>query len=80
MAFGLGQFTIFLNAFYQVSEIPFGIQVWRHSVEIMADYGLGSHDAVHVATALQSGVHRFATADKHFNRVDRQDIRLIRDG
>ena len=79
MAFGLGQFAIFLDAFYQVSEIPFGIQVWRHSVEIMADYGLGSHDAVHVATALQSGVHIFATSDKHFNRVDMLDIRLIHD-
>ncbi|MCA1669091.1 MAG: PIN domain-containing protein [Thermomicrobia bacterium] len=79
MAFGLGQFAIFLNAFYQVSEIPFGIQVWHHSVKIMAEYGLGSHDAAHVATALQSGVHLFATADKHLNRVDRLDIRLIRD-
>lgn len=79
MTFGLGQFETFSDAFYQVSELPFGIGVWRRSVQIMADYRLGSHDAVHVATALQSGVHLFATADRHFNRVDALDVRMIRD-
>lgn len=79
MAFGMGQFAVFISTFYQVSELPFRIRMWRRSVQIMATYGLGSHDAVHVATALQNGVHVFATSDKHFNRVDTLDVRLIRD-
>lgn len=79
MAFGMGQFAAFIGAFYQVSELPFRIRMWHRSVQIMATYGLGSHDAVHVATALQNGVQVFATADKHFNRVDTLDVRLIRD-
>jgi predicted nucleic acid-binding protein len=79
MAFGMGQFAVFIGKFYQVSELPFRIRMWRRSVQIMAEYGLGSHDAVHVATALQNGVQIFATSDKHFNRVDALDIRLIRD-
>ncbi len=79
MAFGMGQFASFIGKFHQVSELPFRIRMWRRSVQIMAQYALGSHDAVHVATALQNGIEVFATADRHFNRVDTLDIRLIYD-
>ncbi len=79
MAFGMAQFATLISKFYRVSELPFRIRMWRRSVQIMGRYALGSHDAVHVATALQNGIEIFATSDRHFSRVSALDVWLIHD-
>lgn len=79
MACRMSQFALLIGKFHEVSELPFRIRMWHRSVQIMARYALGSHDAVHVATALLNGVDVFATADHHCVCVETLDILLIHD-
>jgi predicted nucleic acid-binding protein len=78
MAYGIQQLETLLNTFYEVYEIPFRESLWRQSIDLIAQYGLRAHDAVHAATALQAGIHDFATNDDHFRRVSELDILVIR--
>lgn len=45
--------------------------------ELMGDYGLGSYDAVHVATALALGLETIATTDHGFADVPAAALRLL---
>jgi len=56
MDFGLRQFALFRQKFAEIFEVPFREPLWRQSIDLMAQYGLKGHDAIHVATALNEGV------------------------
>ncbi len=81
MDFGLRQFALFRQKFAEIFEVPFREPLWRQSIDLMAQYGLKGHDAIHVATALNEGVQLLATNDSDFRRVDTLlDVLIVREG
>jgi predicted nucleic acid-binding protein len=79
MSSAMRQLESFLDQFAEVFEIPFRPRIWRQSVDIMAFERLHAHDAVHLATARDTGVTSFATADHHFRHITQPHIETIRD-
>lgn len=79
LAFGLRQFDAFLQQFDEVYELPFTLDIWLDSVRAMGAHGLGSQDAVHLATARVHGLHEFATIDGDFTSISDPHIWLVRD-
>jgi len=80
MNFGLRQFALFRLKFAEIFEVPFREPLWYQSVDLMAQYGLKGHDAIHVATALNEGVQLLATNDSDFRRVDTLlDVLIVRE-
>lgn len=62
-------------------EVPFREPLWHQSINLMAQYGLKGHDAIHAATALNEGVQILATNDSDFRRVDSLvDVLIVREG
>lgn len=81
MDFGLRQFALFRQRFAELFEVPFREPLWRQSIDLMAQYGLKGHDAIHVATALNEGVQLLATNDGDFRRIDALlDVLIVREG
>ena len=78
MSFGLRQMERLLGIFSGTYEIPYQRTIWLRSVDIIGHYGLRASDAVHVATALHSGLRVFATNDSDFRRVDELDVMIVR--
>lgn len=78
MALGVLQLETFLATFTEVFELPFRQQIWERSVSIMAFDQLDSHDAIHVATALEYGLRDFATTDADFQELVAPTVHLIR--
>jgi predicted nucleic acid-binding protein len=58
-------------------EVPVTPIVRRVAVRLMADYGLGSQDAVHLASAAHEGVADLASFDAVYRKVD--DLNLWND-
>ncbi|MFN8634933.1 MAG: type II toxin-antitoxin system VapC family toxin [Chloroflexota bacterium] len=69
----LGDFESVLGQFAWV-EVPLTPMVRRLTTRFMAEYGLGSQDAAHLASAAQEGVVDFASLDVAFRRVDDLDL------
>jgi predicted nucleic acid-binding protein len=65
----LGEFDALLSQFAWV-EVPMSPLVRRLAVRFMAEYGLGSQDASHLASAAHAGVADFASFDAVYRRVD----------
>src|SRR5207253_1769858 len=65
----LGDFESVLSQFAWV-EIPVTPVVRRLSTRFMAEYSLGSQDAVHLVSAAHEGVADLASLDAAFRRVD----------
>lgn len=59
---------------FQVVEVPVAPGVRRLAASYMAAYGMGSQDAVHLASAAQDGVLDFASLDGVYRRVDDLDL------
>ncbi|HUG60954.1 MAG TPA: type II toxin-antitoxin system VapC family toxin [Methylomirabilota bacterium] len=79
MTEGVAQFNALLARFPGFAEAPFDLLTWSLGNDLMARYRLRSHDAVHAATALRSGVLDFASVDGDFRRVPNLRLRLLRD-
>jgi predicted nucleic acid-binding protein len=62
-----------LNQFAWV-EVPLTPAVRQVAVAYMADFSLGSQDAVHLASAAQESVPDFASLDRVFLQVDGLDL------
>ena len=72
----LGEFEAIL-AHFTWTEVPVTPIVRRVAVRLMADFSLGSQDAVHLASAAQEGVTDFASFDAVYRKVD--DLHLWND-
>lgn len=59
-----------LLAQFEWIEIPFGPAIRLKAADYMAQYNLGAHDAVHLASALSEEVFDFASFDRGYRRVD----------
>ena len=79
MAEGATRFTALTTRFHESVEVPFDLPIWSLANELMAHHRLRSHDAVHAATALRSGVLDLASVDADFRRVPNLRLRLLRD-
>lgn len=64
-----GVLEAFLEQFPLV-EIPLGVEVRRLAAEHLAQYNLGTHDAVHLASAQHVGVLDLASLGRGFRRVN----------
>lgn len=81
MDFGPRQYTRFRQRFAEMFEVPFREPLWHQSINLMAQYGLKGHDAIHAATALNEGVQILATNDSDSRRVDSLvDVLIVREG
>jgi predicted nucleic acid-binding protein len=65
----LADFDALLDQFTWV-EVPLSPVVRRLAIRFMAEYGLGSQDAIHLASAAQAGVTDIASFDAVYRRVD----------
>jgi predicted nucleic acid-binding protein len=65
----LGLLEAFLAQF-EIVEIPLATDVRVHALQNVALYGLDTHDAAHLATAISAGVLDLASFDGGFRRVD----------
>lgn len=79
LSFGVEQLEALLAEFREVLELPFLLETWQASIDVMAKYGLRSLDAVHVATAMATGLSDLATIDRHLSRVADLRVWLVRD-
>jgi predicted nucleic acid-binding protein len=64
---GCRQMQAFLDQFVEVLELLLWGTTWTRALAIMRQYDLKSYDALHVATALESGLQDFASADREFD-------------
>lgn len=78
MSFGLHQMEKLLGIFSATYEIPYQRTIWLQSIDIIGQYSLRASDAVHVATALHTGLRLFATNDSDFRRVSALDVLIVR--
>ena len=78
LALGVTQFNLLLGQFAVAVELPFRVSTWTQSLDVMAQEGLQSRDAVHVATAREHGLGNLATVDADFQHVAGLWVRLIR--
>lgn len=75
---GAREFERLVSQFYRFTEIPFTLEIWRSSIDLMAAETLDSSDATHLASARIDGVPDFATTDADFRRISSPHIHLIR--
>ncbi|MGH2586380.1 MAG: PIN domain-containing protein, partial [Dehalococcoidia bacterium] len=52
------------------AEVPVTSTVRARSVNLIKQFNLGTQDAIHVASAFESGVFDFASFDEGYRRVD----------
>jgi predicted nucleic acid-binding protein len=69
----IGEFELLLAQFPWV-EVPVAPMVRRVAVTFMAQYGLGSQDATHLASAAMENAADFASFDSIYRRVDDLDL------
>lgn len=79
MQYGVEQFDQLRERFIDAFELPFDRSIWLQSIDLMVEYFLQAHDAVHAATARAYGLRAFATTDADFVRVTGLDVILLRD-
>ncbi len=59
-----------------IAEFLVGRGLWEASIPIMAAYNLGSHDAIHVATAQRHDVPLIVTCDDDLKRVGQPRVQI----
>ena len=64
---------------HEVSLIPATRELWEDAARIRADTGLKTPDALHAATALNTGCAVFVTNDTDFRRVEGLPIVVLDD-
>lgn len=55
---------------FPLVEIPLGTEVRLLAAQHLAQYNLGAHDAVHLASAQHAGVFDLASLDRGYRRVN----------
>lgn len=63
----------------ELELIPATLETWEDAARIRAETGLATPDALHVATALQSGCELFITNDTDFRRVQGLPVVVLDD-
>ena len=76
---GTAGFQALLGRFRAAVELPWSVNTWQDSMELMIRQGLQAHDALHVATAQERGIRALAAVDDDYRRVPTLDFWLIRD-
>jgi predicted nucleic acid-binding protein len=76
---GTAGFEALLSRFRAAIELPWSVNSWRDSMELMIRHGLQAYDAVHVATAQEWRLRALAAVDDDYRRVPTLDCWLIRD-
>jgi predicted nucleic acid-binding protein len=79
MQTGVQQWEAFLAQFEEAIELPLRSGTWQRSLTLLWQHDLKSNDALHVATAIESGLQHFAAVDREFSRVRDLQLWLIRD-
>jgi predicted nucleic acid-binding protein len=77
LEYGLSELESYLRGLPTVIELPYTTHLFRATATYMAEYSLGSLDAVHLATALHYEIPVFWTCDDHFDRVDEIYVEII---
>ena len=73
--FLVSEFSSLFENTYWLTLIPVDMAIARQSAVLRAKYGLKTPDALHMATALESGCHAFLTNDLGLKRVS--EIRVL---
>ena len=60
----IAHYESFLTSSDGVIVVPVDRTILRRSAEMRATFGSRTPDSIHVATALESGCHRFSTSDR----------------
>ncbi len=68
---------IFYNSL--VESIPINRDILVKSSEVRAKYGIKHFDAIHIATAIQSGCSSIVTNDKQFKSIEEIDVLYLDD-
>jgi predicted nucleic acid-binding protein len=68
-----------LAEFAEAHERPITLPIIGRTVALVNHYKLKSYDALHVATAEEAGIRRFAAVDGDFAKVTHLEIEIIRD-
>jgi predicted nucleic acid-binding protein len=76
---GVREFDRLVGRFAFFIELPFTMDLWRRSLDLMAAETLDSSDGMHLATARSASLEYFATTDSDFRRVQSPHVLLIRD-
>ncbi len=71
----INQFNSLFENTYLLTLIPVDAAIARQSATLRAKYGLKTPDALHIATALETGCHAFLTNDMGLKRVS--EIRVL---
>jgi predicted nucleic acid-binding protein len=79
LTFGLASLDQLLSRFADLIEVPLNQPIIAAVVPLMARYRLRSLDAVHVATAISTGIVDVASVDEDFRRVPNIRLTLLRD-
>jgi predicted nucleic acid-binding protein len=69
LRYGMQQFEAFFSQFYEANEVALDQASVDDALDIMADYQIGSYDAIRVATARAVDVAHLAAVDADFERV-----------
>ena len=63
----------------EMNLIPAALATWEDAARIRAETGLAASDALHAATALQTGCELFITNDTDFRRVQSLPVVILDD-
>ena len=63
----------------EMDLIPASLAIWEDAARIRAETGLATPDAVHAATALNTGCAAFITNDTDFRRVESLPVVILDD-
>ena len=78
LVYGFSELDKYLGTLPIVYELPYDNALMIPTTRFMAEYALGSLDAIHLATALHYEIPVFWTCDDHFQRADDLHIEIIR--
>ena len=68
-----------LSVFPNLSLLPVDHTIARLAADLRTEYGLRTPDALHIATAMQSGAQAFITNDRSMRKVSHLEIVMLDD-